>query len=175
MFKSVESALTWAAQQHATVLVKGSSVSRMCGKPSRGTMNDLLIGLNAEERKAQAENIIGVVLNLETACKEFIMAEFCYEREDKNINTLMMRAFGSMGSGSHRRRGVRAIVLRYFGENIGLRQIRDDLHCKRDDVHKYMNSIFNMLDRIRDEALSELHESFTEKGLIDDCRKIACV
>lgn len=175
MFKSVESALKWAAQQHAMVPVKGSAVSGMCGDPQRGTMNDLLIGLNAQERKDQAENILGMVFALDPACKELIMAEFCYEREDKHIKILMMRAFGSMGTGSHRRRGVRNIVLRYFGENIGLRQIRDDLHCKSNDVHKYIDRIFNLLDRIRAEALAELHVSFVEKNLIEDYRKTACV
>lgn len=176
MFKSVESALSWAFNQVATVPVKSSAVHRMCGKPSRGTSNSLLIGLNQDERMKQAANIIGMVESLsDPACRELIFAEFGYERDDDLMKHVMIRAMVVVGTGvEKRRRGVRDIVLTYFGENIGQRKIRDDLKCNRNNVHIHVNKVHDELDRIRSRAIDTLHQEMINAGLVESARELVC-
>ncbi|MCP5244855.1 MAG: hypothetical protein H6937_02345 [Burkholderiales bacterium] len=176
MFRSVESALSWAFQNHSIAIVKTPGINRMYGKRNPGTLNDVLAGLNQIDRSMQAANIVGAVYALDDVShREYICAVYGYERSDEQIRSLMIRAMGVMGTGTHRRRGVRDILLNYLGANIGQRQIRDDLQCNRNDVYIYRNRIFEMLDKVRAGALNELHHVFVQKGLVDDDKKVARV
>lgn len=175
MFGNVESVLKWAYLVSTLDNVDGPSINRMYGKPNPTTRNQLLAGISREDQIKQAINIIGVVNDLkkiDPAYNEIIAAEFGYQRNDKQMENLMMRVISAMGSGAHRRRGIRDIVLIYFGENIGIRKIREDLGCNTNNVRRYKTTVFDALDKIRSRAIGDLHCKFTEKGLISDRKLI---
>lgn len=53
MFQSADSALKWAALMRSTLIIDGSSINDMCGKPKPTTTNDLLRGLSPQEAQQQ--------------------------------------------------------------------------------------------------------------------------
>lgn len=170
MYPDIESMLKWAYCEKAKLNISGPGMNKLCWKyePPK-YINDLLIGLSQKDRIYQAVNIVGIVNELDevdVSYKELIRAEFGYEREDKDIQTLMIRIIGLLGESVNRRRGVRDIVLSYWGEKISQRTIRDHLKCSSNDVYKYKVRICGYLDSTRARSLAILHERFVKKGLI---------
>lgn len=166
LFKSAHSALQWAFTVASIPIVKQPSINKMFGKPPRPTENDLLIGLTREEACKQAQNIIGMVNRLDdVAMKQYLFAQYGRKMDARSIDAVMMRVLSSLGSGVTRRRGISKIVLKYLGCDIGVREIRDSLQCNRNDVYKYEQMVYGVLDTIHNNALSRLEEEMREKGL----------
>jgi hypothetical protein len=91
-FRDVSKALSWAymMQEKAIIDAPGYCASM------RGTSNDLLIGLNAQEAMQQSADIIGIVNSLpDRSCSQYINA--MYGKRFSEINDLTERIVARLG------------------------------------------------------------------------------
>lgn len=167
MFRDAEKAIVWAVNVKCKFILDGSSVNDMCGKPRPSTRNELLMGLSPQEAHLQAEQIFKHIESLsDGACRDYLYARYCYvERFDE----LMQRVFFRLlYSGGIHNRDVRKVVLKYLGVKIGLREIREALHCDRNKVNYLIDRVYTILDTVHHQAISDVEEKFTQAGLIEN-------
>lgn len=171
MFRDIESALSWAFMMASVDLVNGPVINRMFGKRPPGTRIELLQGLSKSDQQKQAQEIVQMVEELkhvDPVFRELLRAEYGKHGE---IDTLVIRVIGTLGSGMHRRRGVQDIILKYCGAKINARVIRDHLQCNANKVKECETKIYDVLDRYRVQAMDLLYEKLVQKGLVFDGMK----
>ena len=79
MFQSADSALRWAALMRNTLILDGSSINDMCGKPTPPTRNGLLMGLSPQEAQQQAANIVSYANAIkDPVCVQYIQAKYFF-------------------------------------------------------------------------------------------------
>lgn len=166
-FSSAHSALQWAFTVSSVPIIKQPSINHMYGRPKATSKNELLRGLTRDEACKQAQNIIGIINRLDdTAMKQYLFAYYAGRTDDKDISMIMTKIFSSFGSAISRRRGIRKIVLKYLGHDIGKREIRDALKCNRNDVEHYISSVYDVLDTLHNNSLDSVENELKNKGLV---------
>lgn len=174
MFVSVDSALKWSAMMVTIDSTQLPSINRMYGRPPPSTNNDILIGLTQEQARMQAEEILGLVVDLnDPACTEYINSKYRY---DNLGETLMSRVMsGLMYSGGVNQRDIRSLVAQYIGwRSYSHRELRKDLHCKNNEVSKYRNAVYNSLDAIHRKSMDYLDDRMKRCGLVESTTESIC-
>lgn len=161
MFDSAEYALRWAAQVKSTELYKAPSINKMCGKPSRTTLNELLIGLSPEETRQQADDIHGLVIRLsDPVAKNYLLAKYFHEPD---ISRLMSRVHISL---TDRSRDMTILIKSYLGHRITHRTIRDSLGCNNNRVSDYKRVVFDLMDKIHYQAIDQVERKMQSSGIV---------
>lgn len=166
MFRNAEMAIRWAVDIKSKVIIDGSSINDMCGKPRPSSKNDLLRGLSPQEAHLQAEQILRHIENIgDDACKDYLLAKFCYS---ERFDSLMQRIFSRMlYSGGVHNRDVRKVVLMYLGAKISKREIRESLRCDRNKVNDLIDKIYGIIDSVHYQSLNDIENKFANSGLIE--------
>ena len=161
MFDNAEYALRWAAQVKSTELYKAPSINKMCGKPNRTTLNELLIGLSPDETRKQADNIHSMVINLsDPVAENYLLAKYFYEPD---ITRLMSRVHISL---TDRSRDMTILIKSYLGHRITHRTIRDALGCNNNSVADYKRIVFDLMDKIHYQAIDQIDRKMKFAGLV---------
>lgn len=170
MFNNTGHVLKWAYDTVTRPIVKMSGVHQMRHTAMRGLPNELLLGLNAQDRHKQAAEIIGMVDRLsDPAAREYIGGKFGCRVEEKELRMLTYRCSSHLGmefGGGH---AVYLILKTYFfGGKLPYRTVRQILGCRNQYALTVRSCLHDVLDLIHDRAMAELEESFERHGLI--CR-----
>ena len=161
MFDNAEYALRWAAQVKSTELYKAPSINKMCWKPNRATMNELLIGLSPDETRKQADNIHGLVIGLsDPVAENYLLAKYFHEPD---ITILMSRVHISL---TDRSRDMTILIKSYLGHRITHRTIRDSLGCNNNRVAEYKRLVFDMMDKIHYRSIDQVERKMQVCGLV---------
>lgn len=161
MFDNAEYALRWAAQVKSTELYKAPSINKMCGKPSRTTLNELLIGLSPDETRKQADNIHSIVINLsDPVAGNYLLAKYFHEPD---ISRLMSRVHISL---TDRSRDMTILIKSYLGHRITHRTIRDSLGCNNNRVSDYKRVVFDLMDKIHYQAIDQVERKMQSSGIV---------
>ena len=168
MFVSADKALKWAFMMSTIDIVKMSGMNRMCGKQTMGTRNELLIGLDQQEARQQAANIISVVYRLsDPVCVEYLLARHGRRFEEQDIGRLIERVMFMLGGGTFNRRAVRKLVLCYFGCKINRAEIRAEAGvCDNNLITEYRRKIYDALDAIGDRAIAEVENMLKRASVV---------
>ena len=161
MFDNAEYTLRWASQVKATELYKAPSINKMCGKPGRATMNELLIGLSPDETRKQADNIHGMVISLpDSVAQNYLLAQYFNEPD---ITRLMSKVHISLAD---RSRDMTMLIKSYLGYRITHRTIRDALGCNNNRVVDYKRLVFDLMDKIHHRAIDQVERRMQASGLV---------
>lgn len=162
MFDNAEYALRWAAQVKSTELYKAPSMNKMCGKPNRATMNELLIGLSPDETRKQADNIHGLVISLsDPVAENYLLAKYFHEPD---ITRLMSKVHISL---TDRSRDMTILIKSYLGYRITHRTIRDALGCNSNHVADYKRLVFDLMDKIHYRSIDQVERRMQDCGLVN--------
>lgn len=171
MFRSVDHALRFAYQMNSIDIVKLSSINSMYKSTwpdaHNKLPNDLLEGLSPQERTMQAECILRVVDELSRESeREFIKAMYGRNFDDQTMSKLLDIVMFALGSGFHRVRGVRCLILTYFGVKISHQDIREAFQCGNSKVSGMKEKVYDVLDQMNDRAHAELNLILRDKKLV---------
>ena len=167
MFPSADGALKWAATMRYTMIIDGSSINDMCGKPKPATTNELLMGLSPQEAHQQAEKIITYVDSIrDPVCVQYIQAKYFFvDKLEDILNRVLSGLLHAVG-GTHRR-DIRLIVQSYIGVRATRRQVRAALRCRMAEVIKIEDAVYRQMDKVHHRTMSELELKLIEAGLIN--------
>lgn len=166
MFRDANQALRWAFVMGTIDIVKLSAINKMRGSASMSE-NDLLVGLSPQEMRQQAADIIDMAYRLQDrACTEYIVAQYGRRFSEADIGILIERVLFMLGGGTFNRRGVRKLVLCYFGNQIGHREIRGELQCSNNAVPSIRGKVYDALDRIGGRAIAEVDNLLKSRKLV---------
>ena len=160
-FRDVSKALSWAymMQEKAIIDAPGYCASM------RGTNNDILIGLNAQEAMQQSADIIGIVNSLpDRSCSQYINA--MYGKRFNETNDLIERIVARLGYISVYRRGLHHILAKYCGMEVTKEQIRAGLKCDNNRVSYVRDKVFVILDDVHKLAISHVDSELRDRGLV---------
>lgn len=165
MFQSADSALKWAAKIKYTLIIDGSSINDMCGKPVPATTNDLLRGLSPQEAHQQAETIIKYAGGDDPICVQYIQAKYFFQTE---VGDIVQRVMSNIlhAVGGTNRRDIRCVVRAYVGDTVTKRQMREALRCQTRDVKAIEKKVYDAMDGVHYQAMSGLETKLSEMGLI---------
>ena len=159
-FRDVTKALSWAYMMQEKAIIDAPGY---CA--GRGTSNDILIGLNAQEAMQQSADIIGIVNNLpDRSCSQYINA--MYGKRFGEINDLTERIVARLGGVSVYRRGVQHILAKYCGMEVTKEQIRAGLKCQNNKVSDIRDRVFIILDDVHKLAISYVDSELRNRELI---------
>ena len=159
-FRDVTKALSWAYMMQEKAIIDAPGY---CA--GRGTSNDILIGLNAQEAMQQSADIIGIVNNLpDRSCSQYINA--MYGKRFGEINDLTERIVARLGGVSVYRRGVQHILAKYCGMEVTKEQIRAGLKCDNNRVSYVRDKVFVILDDVHKLAISYVDSELRSRELI---------
>jgi len=167
LFKSAESALMWAAQVRETLIYKAPSISRMCGKPSRPTDNDVLIGLSPEEVHRQADNIYSMIISIDDpVCEAYLLCK--YFNDPDQLSRIVSRVHLHL---IDRSRDLTMLILAYVGARIGGREIthrmiRESLSCHNAAAADYRKVVYSILDKLHAQSIDIIECKMIDAGLI---------
>lgn len=166
MFPSADSALRWAAKIKCTLIIDGSSVNDMCGKPTPGTTNDLLRGLSAQEAQQQADTIIKYATSIsDSVCVQYIQAKYFFQTKvDDIVQRVMSNVLHAMGGTN--RRDIHCVVRAYVGDTVTKRQMREALRCRSSTVAKIESQVYDAMDGVHYQAMNGLESKLKDMGLI---------
>ena len=166
MFQSADSALKWAALMRNTLILDGSSINDMCGKPTPPTRNGLLMGLSPQEAQQQAANIVGYANAIkDPVCVQYIQAKYFFIDKLEDIVHRVLSGLLHAAGGTHRR-DIRLIVQSYIGVRATRRQMRAALRCRMADVIRIEDNVYRQMDKVHHRTMGELEEKLIEVGLI---------
>ena len=167
MFQSADSALKWAAKLKCTLIIDGSSVNDMCGKPTPATTNDLLRGLSPQEAHQQAANIIVYASSIrDPVCVQYIQAKYFFQSKvDDIVQRVMANILHAIGGTN--RRDIHCVVRAYVGDTVTKRQMREALRCQTRDVVKIEKKVYDAMDGVHYQAMSGLETKLIDMRLID--------
>lgn len=166
MFDSPHSALRWASLMKHTLIIDGSSINDMCGKPHISTSNELLKGLSPQEAQQQAANIFNYASSLtDPICSQYLKSKYFFL---SSIDTIVQRVMGNIlhAAGGTNRRDISVVVESYLGTRVSKREMREKLRCRAADVQKIEKQVYDAMDKIHYRAIDELQCKLTEAGLI---------
>lgn len=167
MFADVSHALSWAYRMREIGIVKTSGINRMRATMSSGWRNDLLVGLSQQEIRQQAASIIDVVYKLtDPACSEYLTARYGRRFDEQAMSRLIERVLMGLGTGINNRRAIRKMIMSYFGEKIGYREIRDEMNCRDAEALSIRKRAYDVLDQIGNRAIAEAEELLKFKALV---------
>jgi len=167
MFQSADSALRWAALMRNTLIIDGSSINDMCGKPSHSTDNDLLRGLSPQEAQQQAANIVSYATSLQDpVCVQYLQAKYFFVTSIDNIIHRVMAGLLHAVGGTNRR-DVSLVVQSYIGARVTHRQMRAALRCRASDVRRIESDVYKVMDTVHSRAMSELKSKLIDVRLIN--------
>ncbi len=174
MFKSVEGVLNWAALIKSTEIIDEPSINKMRGR-LYGTSNELLIGLSPQQIHMQAEEIFCCVIDMDDkAASEYILAKYFYQPKFEALMTRVMASL--LYSGGVYRRGIQSLALEYIvNKKVTHRELRQQLHCGNDNVHKFRDQVYAALDKVHNRAIGELETKFIDARLIAGYDNVACL
>lgn len=160
-FRDVSKALSWAYMMQEKYIIDAPGY---CAS-MRGTNNDILIGLNAQEAMQQSADILGIVHNLpDRSCSQYINA--MYGKRFDNVSDLTERIIARLGITSIYRRGVQCILAKYCGMEVTKEQIRAGLKCDNNRVAYVRDKVFIILDDVHKLAISYVDSELRGRGLI---------
>ena len=171
MFHTVDHALRFAYQLHEVDIVKMSSINSKYKAPYPDDKpkipNELLEGLSPQERTMQAECILRVVDELPREIeREFVRAMYGRRFDGESLGKLTDLVFHSLGSDARRMRGVRCLILTYFGVKITHHDIREAFQCGNRKIAGMKERVYDVLDQINDRAHMELNIILKDKKLV---------
>ena len=159
-FRDVSKALSWAYMMQEKAIIDAPGY---CA--GRGTGNELLIGLNAQEAMQQSADIIGIVNSLQDKpCAQYINA--MYGKRFNNTNELIERVVSRLGTVSVYRRGVQNILAKYCGMEVTKEQIRSELKCDNNRVTYIRDKVFYILDDVHKMSLGYVDSELRDRGLV---------
>ncbi len=166
LFKSTESALMWAAQVRETLIYKAPSISRMCGKPSRPTDNDILTGLSPEEVHRQADNIYSMIINIDPVCEAYLLCK--YFNDPDHVSRIVSRVHLHL---TDRSRDLTMLILAYVGARIGGREIthrmiRESLCCHNASAADYRKIVYSIMDKLHSQSIDIIERKMIDAGLV---------
>ena len=165
MFQSADSALKWAAKIKCTLIIDGSSINDMCGKPTPVTTNDLLRGLSPQEAQQQADTIIKYAGDIrDPVCVQYIQAKYFFQAKVDDIIERVMGNIRHAIEGTNRR-DIRCVVRAYVGDTVTKRQMREALRCQTRDVKVIEKKVYDAMDGVHYQAMSGLESKLNEMGL----------
>jgi len=165
MFKSAHHALQFAFRTLGMPIVKMSSINSMRGPGGNGDMTP-------HDRHAQAALIMAIVERaVDVNGQAYLRAHYGHELdfgEHKHdlMNHLTKVVIGSLPTGTHYPRGVRKLIINYFGGSIGMCSVRCDMHCGIIKANEYRNMVFQALNVIANRADCEADSALRAAGLI---------
>ena len=165
MFQSADSALKWAVLMKCTLIIDGSSINDMCGKPTPATTNDLLRGLSPQEAQQQADTIIKYAAAIhDPVCVQYIQAKYFFQTKvDDIVQRVMSNILHAIGGTN--RRDIQCVVRAYVGDTVTKRQMREALRCQTRDVIKIEKKVYDAMDGVHYQAMSGLENKLMEMGL----------
>ena len=171
MFSTVDHALRFAYQMHEVDIVHLSSINNKYHAPypdaHHKATNDLLEGLSPQERTMQAECILRVVDELPREIdREFVKAMYGRRFDGESLGKLTDLVFHSLGSDARRMRGVRCLILTYFGVKITHHDIREAFQCGNSKTAGMKEMVYDVLDEINDRCHAELNLILRDKKLV---------
>lgn len=166
MFDSARSALRWSSLMRSILIIDGSSINDMCGKPRISTTNDILHGLSPQEAQQQAANIFNYVDKLnDPVCSQYLHAKYFFSQSiDGIVQRLMSNIIHAPGGTS--RRDISVIVLAYLGHKITRREMRKKLQCRMTSVAVIEEKVCSAMDAIHYRAISEFEDKLICAGLL---------
>ena len=171
MFLSCEGALHWAYSISARPIIKMAVINNMRQGPGYRYPNELLDDLNVQDRHGQAALIIGLVDSLsDPAAQEFVKARFGRRTGQEDIRHLVYRGCEALGLGLEKQNVVYRIMRSYFFGEMGIRTIMREMGCRHQYAIMTRNCLFDLLDIINLQAMSEMTQMLRERGLIEASR-----
>jgi len=159
-FKDVSKALSWAYMMQEKAIIDAPGY---CA--GRGSDNELLIGLNAQEAMQQSADIIGIVHSLpDKSCAQYINA--MYGKRFDGTNDLIERVIARLGNIKVYRRCVQNILGKYCGMEITKEQIRSELKCDNNRVTYIRDRVFYILDDVHKMSLGYVDSELRDRGLV---------
>ena len=159
MFNDADSALKWAAKIKCTLIIDGSSVNDMCGKPRQSTTNELLMGLSPQEAQQQADMIILYASSIhDPICAQYLQAKYFF------MNDMLAGLLHAIGGTN--RRDIRLVVESYLGSRVTRRQMRQSLRCRASDVVRVERDVYRVMDKVHYRAINEIESKFADVGLV---------
>ena len=191
MFDSTQQAMQFAFHISGVPIVKTSGIYSMVPpnkkKPTDKHGNEVaivrthmrcqspeLVGLTIHERHAQAAMIIACVERaVDTTGMAYIRAHYGRElfggEHARIVADILVRAVvGALGTGMHSRRGLQKLILNYFGKDITLANIANDLNCTLYIVTKKRGVVYDALDAVGTRADIDAELALYNAGLIGD-------
>lgn len=166
MFHDVDSALRWAARIKCTLIIDGSSINDMCGKPRHSTTNELLMGLSPQEAQQQADNIIKYASCLsDPVCSQYVHAKYLFLSSVDDLVNRVLSNITHATTGTNRR-NISLVVQSYFGNKATRRELRESLRCRNSDVKRLQDGVYTAMDKVHYRAMCELEEKLIDVGLM---------
>lgn len=160
-FRDVSKALSWAYMMQGKAIIDAPGY---CAS-MRGTNNDVLIGLNAQEAMQQSADIINIVNSIpDRSCSQYINA--MYGKRFSDTNDLIERIVARLGTGAVYRRGLLHILAQYCGIEVTKEQIRDGLKCANGRVGDMRDRVFVILDDVHKLSISYVDSELKDRGLV---------
>lgn len=166
MFHDADSALKWAAKIKCTLIIDGSSVNDMCGKPRQSTTNELLMGLSPQEAQQQADMIIRYASSIhDPICAQYLQAKYFFMNKiDDIVHQVLAGLLHAIGGTN--RRDIRLVVQSYLGSRVTRRQMRQSLRCRASDVVRVERDVYRVMDGVHYRAINEIESKFADAGLV---------
>lgn len=166
MFNDADSALKWAAKIKCTLIIDGSSINDMCGKPRPATTNELLMGLSPQEAQQQADAIIKYANTInDPVCAQYLQAKYFFiSKIDDIVHQVLSGLLHAIGGTN--RRDIRLVVESYLGSRVTRRQMRQSLRCRAADVVRVERDVYRVMDRVHYRAINEIESKFATAGLV---------
>jgi hypothetical protein len=163
--RSAQHALQFTFRTLGTPIIRISSINAMRGSSNFGDMSP-------QERHAQAAMILACVGRaVDMTEMAYLRAYYGrelfggkYERAVADI--LTQTVVGALYTGLHPRRGIQKLIFNYFGKDVPMTKICDDLKCNLYAANKQRNAVYDALSELGARADRDAENALYGAGLI---------
>jgi len=77
----------------------------------------------------------------------------------ETLDTLTRCAMAKLQTGMHPRRGIEKLVLKYFGQEVGIMSARKDLMCNEQRYYEYKALVYGAMNELGERAEALMKEA----------------